>query len=1011
MPKRNGMTATHIIIATLGLAMILMWACNFHVMQSIQPDHPKKLSSSKITNTKGLQSFDPKGKIETESVSPNGVDKGTRDHQKSPYSYAWVLGGVHEDKWAYRGFLWNIIISANLLRKLGSTADLWIFVRLSPESKLDVLPPEDQRLLEAVGINIKILDKPKKESFAQIVFDKFLTINMTDYRRVIFLDGDLIPLSNMDYMFHLSDPEHTETPTLIKPNLITASFREPCNTGIFMVEPSVEAFAKYNDAMSKQKERAKSLPYPHFNYEEGWGRNFKKHHEHWRSVTKKATRWHFHASHSDQGLMYYWSKYLMQEVTIVIGEFVENWKPGLDGEPLMESEVKDVFAPFQSKPPLVWQDSCDKLYEERKPDDQKMHWRCYAPFNTYSHFMGKTKPWKQKFYIHDNFTEYLSYSYRQRAPLTLWFKELIDINEKLKMGLDTYNWNDKYPVLLNTDTLGQLARFTDQEDVLDLNSDVESGVENGTEEISQIGDATDKSNVVPSNEKDQGKADGNLVDKADGELVGETNGDDDGNLVGKAGGELVRETDGNADGKLVGDANGEPVGANDGDLVGKANGDLVGDTEGEAEGDLVGKADGEADGNLKNPVIAYAVSFIKCGDHQNNAAGLIDASLVLRHSIHKISSRNPDSGSKYDYKMYAIVHSQAQECTQVLEKSGFEVVVVDPPFDKSEIKGDFLRTHIHKERCCGHDEFIKLQAYKLPEDVIVHVDIDFAFYKPMDHLFDAIIYEKDSSIGQAARKTLQLERPGDALPDKIGAFLTRDWPQVVPGKWPAGYQAGFLVARRDPSIAYEMVDVIKEGNYTDGWGYGYGWGNKGYGGWVGAMAMQGLVAYYYDHVRPNNAVELNHCKYNHMGMDVRHRGQCRNGLDTCEDCMKTKMEDVHSMHYTMCRKPWLCQAIGARGGKKPGGGRGSALNTDSVNVDHCLEMAQQWHNIRSDLEASLLKLTNDESIKKGASGTYKPDVFQGHCDGDGDEHYLKIAGSEESLGRIQELYNANAKTK
>ena len=57
----------------------------------------------------------------------------------------------------------------------------------------------------------------------------------------------------------------------------------------------------------------------------------------------------------------------------------------------------------------------------------------------------------------------------------------------------------------------------------------------------------------------------------------------------------------------------------------------------------------------KNPdksVVAYAISLIKCGDHQNvNAAGLIDAALVLRHSVHKISRRNPASGSKYDYKM------------------------------------------------------------------------------------------------------------------------------------------------------------------------------------------------------------------------------------------------------------------------------------------------------------------------------------------------------------------------
>eukprot|EP00978_Attheya_sp_CCMP212_P041474 scaffold238183_cov34-Attheya_sp.AAC.1 len=204
------------------------------------------------------------------------------------------------------------------------------------------------------------------------------------------------------------------------------------------------------------------------------------------------------------------------------------------------------------------------------------------------------------------------------------------------------------------------------------------------------------------------------------------------------------------------------------------------------------------------PTVAYAVSFIKCGDFQTKSADLIDASLVMRHSVHKISSRNPASGSQYDYKMYAIVHSQAKECSKQIGDMGFELVLVEPPVLQEEIQGEHLRKNIHKEWCCGHDEFVKLFAYTLPEEIVVHVDIDFAFYKPMDHLFDAILFDKDSIEGQSARKALELERPDEKLPDKIGAFITRDWPQVAPGKWPPAYQAGFLVARRDPSIMTEM---------------------------------------------------------------------------------------------------------------------------------------------------------------------------------------------------------------
>lgn len=113
------------------------------------------------------------------------------------------------------------------------------------------------------------------------------------------------------------------------------------------------------------------------------------------------------------------------------------------------------------------------------------------------------------------------------------------------------------------------------------------------------------------------------------------------------------------------------------------------------------------------------------------------------------------------------------------------------------------------------------------------------------------------------------------------------------------------------------------------------------------MAMQGLVAYYYDHIRPNTTVELNQCRYNHLGQDVRYNkqpnfpprygrpGQCRNNNpdDICEDCMVTPSEQIYSSHYTKCRKPWSCIGTGEPGGSKPGGQRASAINTSEVHLD------------------------------------------------------------------------------
>ena len=333
-----GVTLMSTMLATIAAVVILMWFGNIYTMQALDK-HPKP--SQEIFQQGGKNN-----QIDTKSSSDNQIVEGDRqifvhatqpivhkaehginsiDHtnhasqEPSQYAYVWIIGGVHEDRPAYKGFLWTILISANILRKVGSTEDLWIYVRLSPDSKLDDLPSEDRRLLEAMGINIVLLEKPRNESFAQLVYDKFLTINMTDYKRVIFMDGDMIPMTNLDYYFHLSDPEYTDLPTELKSNFIMASKGEPCNTGMFMVTPSKEAFDEYNKIIRDQLEIAKTLDYPYFDKRRGWGHNFIEAKDWWEAVSKTSKKWSYHASHSDQGLMYQFAKYTRQDVSIAIG--------------------------------------------------------------------------------------------------------------------------------------------------------------------------------------------------------------------------------------------------------------------------------------------------------------------------------------------------------------------------------------------------------------------------------------------------------------------------------------------------------------------------------------------------------------------------------------------------------------------------------------------------------------------------------------------------------------------
>lgn len=415
--------------------------------------------------------------------------------------------------------------------------------------------------------------------------------------------------------------------------------------------------------------------------------------------------------------------------------------------------------------------------------------------------------------------------------------------------------------------------------------------------------------------------------------------------------------------------------------------------------------------------VAYAISLIKCSDKQTNDAGLIDAALVLRHSIHKISIRSTTK-SQYDYRMYALVHPQAQACSKVLGTAGFQVVVVDSPVQPHEIQGAYLRNNIELEWCCGSAEFIKLYAYTLPEPVVVHVDIDFVFLQPMDDLFDAILHPKDSVKGQVARSRIPLERPEDIaqLPDIIDAFITRDYPQIIPGR-KALYQAGFLVAKRNPAVLQEAMRIIQEGIYKEGYELHNGWSGAGYGAFVGAMAMQGLMAYYYDIVKPNTAVELNQCRFNHMGMDVRYRhppnfykrkvkkvGKCRDNRKECEDCMITNVSLISSVHYTQCRKPWNCIGVGAEGGRVPGGKPATAIDTNAGNFDHCMQLIGKWHELRLDLERSIFGLTQDKAIFN-ARGSYNEDIFFGHCSGEGGANYTRIQGLPGTLEVMEMLYS------
>jgi Mannosyltransferase putative len=386
---------------------------------------------------------------------------------KSRYAYMFVIGGIHEDRPNYMGFFYDVLVSARLLNQMNSTADVVLFTQMSPDSKLDQLPPQDMQYLNALNVQVLTLPKPTQESFAGLVFAKFRALQLTQYRRVIFMDADAIPLANLDYLFHLSDPLHTTTPTLIRPNLVMASRGEPCNAGLFMLQPEKGAWDELLAIIRRQREEGKKLPYPHFSWERGWGYDFQAEHDMWRATVKLGEKWRYHAAHSDQGLLYYWVKYYKRDVSIVVQDEVENWidagpnanrtvddKP----KPMLQMTLKlEPLAPYSQEYPLAYQFDCDQEAIIHRPKANKSH-RCLVPYRDFAHFMGSSKPW-MKIDSPRHFLQRPPKSVEYNAGMYVWFQTLGELNTMLDMKLDFDKWHETLDV--KESPLGLVAKFSD----------------------------------------------------------------------------------------------------------------------------------------------------------------------------------------------------------------------------------------------------------------------------------------------------------------------------------------------------------------------------------------------------------------------------------------------------------------------------------------------------------------------------------------------------------------------
>ena len=308
-----------------------------------------------------------------------------------------------------------------------------------------------------------------------------------------------------------------------------------------------------------------------------------------------------------------------------------------------------------------------------------------------------------------------------------------------------------------------------------------------------------------------------------------------------------------------------------------------------------------------------------------------------------------------NYLARAIVHPSAIDCVKDYLHD-YTILERDVPVHPNDIQSNEYKQLIKfGSGCCGAREFLKLHAYTLSEDIVVHLDYDVIMLQPLDELFDAMMSD-DASV-------YNITTPRNAvIPKRVNVFFTRDYIQrsglAMNEPLKFAVQGGFFIIRPNITLYQEMISILRRGNYNDK----TGWENSRIGKFYGAAQIQGFLAYIYAELYPEHAVEINRCIYNTMVYDepMESHGKCRTGEEKCDDCRITPLQDIKLVHYAMCQDPWYC-----------------TLPTVGQPPERCRHVLTEWFRVRQGLDkqrghVAPIVETNDWTLGYCKNGTYSP---------------------------------------
>lgn len=369
---------------------------------------------------------------------PFCIQNSQKKEQIKKNAYVFLLGNVDPDSpESYRGFLYNILVSTYILRMEGSKADIVMLLHYK-ENVSTLLPDDELRILEQMKIIVQVLTDSRSyhlshsnTDFEKVIMLKFHVFNMTQYNRIMFLDSDVMPLCNIDYIFDLS---MVLPNPIIKPNLIFSGQEEPTNGGLWMIEPSCEDYDRIQRIIDRRFEKP-------FDPIIGWGHCIDDN-DKWqnRDGMFSGTRWDFYCAHVDQGLLYHWMRYEKGTYSVVYpkpdGEDfslkadrteaeLQNWK---DGKLESSTPITD-FSKFSCLPRHLKKNK-DLRYVNRMWS--KSGWYNFPFHSDLIHYMAWSKPWNYKVPKQ----QFLQGRHTARQGKDYWFYVLKQLDQMYQMKIN-----------------------------------------------------------------------------------------------------------------------------------------------------------------------------------------------------------------------------------------------------------------------------------------------------------------------------------------------------------------------------------------------------------------------------------------------------------------------------------------------------------------------------------------------------------------------------------------------